>query len=113
MVGEMMTANDEREDHRYRDELLQVAAQILAGQCAYRADTQEKNIPAIITAAENLICEVNARFNTTTGGRSSSTLRPTPTSTPNSTRPTLNTPSVSQEKPSRKPSLKSDGRTKR
>ena len=67
MVGEMMTANDEREDHQDRDELLRVAAQILAGQCAYRADTQEKNIPAIITAAENLICEVNARFETTRG----------------------------------------------
>ena len=108
MVGEMVTKEDEREwtnGHNYREELLTIAAQILAAQNAYRADTQEKNIPAIIQSAENLICEVNAQCNRMMGGHSDSTST-LPITTP--TRPYRTLPSSVRSskpgKPSPKPS---------
>lgn len=111
MVGEMVTKEDEREwtnGHNYREELLSIAAQILAAQNAYRADTQEKNIPAIIASAETLICEVNAQCNRLTGGHSDSTST-LPITTP--TLPYRKLPSSVRyskpEKPSPKPSSKS------
>ena len=98
MVGEMMNASDEREDYN-REELLRVAAQILAGQCAYRADTQEKNIPAIITAAENLICAVNAHYKQRTTLSDFTSLR-TPPSIPNLPKSKSKLPSPKPGKPS-------------
>ena len=111
MVGEMMNANDERDIYN-REELLRVAAQILAGQCAYRADTQEKNIPAIITAAENLICAVNAHYERR-ATPSHSTSRRTLPSIRNSPNHKSKLPSPKPVPPSTTPSPKSDRMMKR
>lgn len=107
MVGEMVTQEDEREwmnGRNYREELLAVAAQILAAQNAYRADTQEKNIPAIIASAETLICEVNAQCNRRGGHSDATSTRPSTTPTLPYRKLPSNVRSSKPGKPSPKPS---------
>ena len=47
------------DEYQKRDEVLHVSALILAGQSAYRADSQSKNLQAIVLVAKELICVVN------------------------------------------------------
>ena len=84
MVGEMTTVDDEQQADVLestwtrqfdRGEVLNVAAQILGGQSAYRADTQSKNLKAIVAAAKELICEVNESL-TEEAGHSKSISKP-------------------------------------
>lgn len=59
-----------------RDEVLHVAALILGGQNAYRADTQSKNLKTIVEVAKELICEVNEQLTESKDTHSGSTSTP-------------------------------------
>lgn len=48
-----------RVSREWRDEVMHVSALILSGQSAYRADSQSKDLQAIVQVAKELICVVN------------------------------------------------------
>lgn len=101
MAGEHATLEDEV-DQPQRNEVLRIAALILGGQNSYRADTQGKNLRAIVQSAKDLICEVNAQCATTSGNSPSDSTPLMDDFTPNSTPALSKPPSVSRRKPSNK-----------
>jgi len=72
-----------------RQEVLLISALILAGQNAYRADSQGRNFPAIVQQAKDLLCALNECSDTPGSTSLSEPPPPTPSSTPDSAVPPL------------------------